>query len=449
MIKLKALIEKSIKAFLYLGNNLYMTTKELYSLYLTHRIISTDTRNIELDSIFFALSGENFDGNKFAEEAIQKGASYAVISNDSYQKDSRYILVDDTLKALQDLAKYHRNTLSIPIIGITGSNGKTTTKELIKSVLEQKHTTFATYGNLNNHIGVPLSLLSIQEKHEIAIIEMGANHQKEIKFLANLCLPTCGLITNIGKAHLEGFGGIEGVEKGKAELFENLHSRKKQVFINVDDTRLMPYAKKLQAITYGTTNCEYCGKISSTSPFLSVSVKFNDQLLNLQSNLIGTYNFNNILAAVTLGDYFDLTPEQIKKGIANYVPLNNRSQLIKQGSNSIILDAYNANPSSMTEAIENLVKTEASKKFFVLGDMLELGKESKKEHEKIVELLINHQLKGILVGRLFETVKQHEYLTFSNNEAAKKFLRTNKKHDTLILIKGSRGIKLESIQEVL
>lgn len=449
MIKLKALIEKSIKAFLYLGNNLYMTTKELYSLYLTHRIISTDTRNIELDSIFFALSGENFDGNKFAEEAIQKGASYAVISNDSYQKDSRYILVDDTLKALQDLAKYHRNTLSIPIIGITGSNGKTTTKELIKSVLEQKHTTFATYGNLNNHIGVPLSLLSIQEKHEIAIIEMGANHQKEIKFLANLCLPTCGLITNIGKAHLEGFGGIEGVEKGKAELFENLHSRKKQVFINVDDTRLMPYAKKLQAITYGTTNCEYCGKISSTSPFLSVSVNFNDQLLNLQSNLIGTYNFNNILAAVTLGDYFDLTPEQIKKGIANYVPLNNRSQLIKQGSNSIILDAYNANPSSMTEAIENLVKTEASKKFFVLGDMLELGKESKKEHEKIVELLINHQLKGILVGRLFETVKQHEYLTFSNNEAAKKFLRTNKKHDTLILIKGSRGIKLESIQEVL
>ena len=449
MIKLKALIEKSIKAFLYLGNNLYMTTTELYSLYLTHRIISTDTRNIEPGSIFFALSGENFDGNKFAEEAIQKGASYAVISNDSYQKDSRYILVDDTLKALQDLAKYHRNTLSIPVIGITGSNGKTTTKELIKSVLEQKYTTFATYGNLNNHIGVPLSLLSIHEKHEIAIIEMGANHQKEIEFLANICLPTCGLITNIGKAHLEGFGGIEGVEKGKTELFENLHSRKKQVFINVDDTRLMPYANKLQAITYGTANCEYFGKITSTSPFLSVSVNFNDQRLELQSNLIGTYNFNNILAAATLGDYFDLTHEQIKKGIANYVPSNNRSQLIKQGSNSIILDAYNANPSSMTEAIENLVKTEASKKFFVLGDMLELGKESKKEHEKIVELLINHQLKGILVGRLFETVKQNEYLTFSNNEAAKKFLRTIKKQDTLILIKGSRGIKLESIREVL
>jgi UDP-N-acetylmuramoyl-tripeptide--D-alanyl-D-alanine ligase len=449
LIKLKALIEKSIKAFLYLGNNLYMTTTELYSLYLTHRIISTDTRNIEPGSIFFALSGENFDGNKFAEEAIQKGASYAVISNDSYQKDSRYILVDDTLKALQDLAKNHRNTLSIPVIGITGSNGKTTTKELIKSVLEQKYTTFATYGNLNNHIGVPLSLLSIHEKHEIAIIEMGANHQKEIEFLANICLPTCGLITNIGKAHLEGFGGIEGVEKGKTELFENLHSRKKQVFINVNDARLMPYVDKLQAITYGTANCEYCGKITSTSPFLSVSVNFNDQRLDLQSHLIGTYNFNNILAAITLGDYFDLTHEQIKKGIANYVPSNNRSQLIKQGSNSIILDAYNANPSSMTEAIENLVKTEASKKFFVLGDMLELGKESKKEHEKIVELLINHQLKGILVGRLFETVKQNEYLTFSNNEAAKKFLLTNKKQDTLILIKGSRGIKLESIQEVL
>jgi UDP-N-acetylmuramoyl-tripeptide--D-alanyl-D-alanine ligase len=426
-----------------------MTTNELYTLFLAHLQISTDTRNIVQKSLFFALSGENFNGNKFADDALEKGASYAVISDINYKKDERYILVDDTLIALQNLAKHHRQQLKIPIIGITGSNGKTTTKELIKSVLEEKYSVFATHGNLNNHIGVPLSILSITKKHEIAIIEMGANHQKEIEFLGNICNPDCGLITNIGKAHLEGFGGIEGVEKGKTELFTNLKLREKQIFINVDDPKLKNYVEQTNAITYGSKDCYYTGVITSTLPFLGMKVNYKDIEIEINSNLIGTYNFSNILSAVVIGDYFGVSPEQIKKGLKGYHPTNNRSQLVIQGNNKLIMDAYNANPSSMKVAIENFVKSESGKKFFILGDMLELGEDTKKEHEDIVELLIDNELKGVLVGRLFQSVKQNEYLTFSNNEAAKKFLKTNPKKDTLFLIKGSRGIKLETIQEVL
>lgn len=426
-----------------------MNTNDLYTLFLAHPQVSTDTRNIVQDSLFFALSGENFDGNKFADTALENGASYAVISDPEYKKDERYILVKDTLIALQTLARHHRLQLTIPIIGITGSNGKTTTKELIKSVLAEKYRVFATHGNLNNHIGVPLSLLSITNKHEIAIIEMGANHQKEIEFLANICSPDCGLITNIGKAHLDGFRGIEGVEKGKTELFTDLKSRNKQIFINVDDSRLVNYAEEMNAITYGSSNSQYNGEIVSSAPFLSMKVSYKKASFEINSQLIGNYNFNNILSAIVLGDYFEVSPQQIKQGLENYVPTNNRSQLVQQGSNKIILDCYNANPSSMTEAILNLVTSHSDKKFFVLGDMLELGKDATKEHEAIVELLINHELKGILVGKIFNTIKQNEYITFSNNEAAKKFLKTNPKKDTLFLIKGSRGIKLETIQEVL
>ncbi len=426
-----------------------MSTQELYSVYLKHPLISTDTRNIKDNSIFFALKGENFDGNKFAEDALNKGASYAIISDERYKKDERYIIVGDTLIALQDLAKYYREQLTIPIIGITGSNGKTTTKELMKSALQEKYKTYATFGNLNNHIGVPLSILSITKEHEIAIIEMGANHQKEIEFLANICNPDCGLITNIGKAHLEGFGGIEGVEIGKTELFTNLNSRGKQIFINVDESRLAKYVDEMKAITYGIKECNYIGEITSTIPFLSMRIKYKNKEFEINSNLIGTYNYNNILSAVVIADYFNVSEEQIKKGIENYKPTNNRSQLVIQGSNKLIMDAYNANPSSMVEAINNLVKSESKKKYFILGDMLELGKDSKKEHEAIVQLLIDNELKGVLVGKLFKSVKQNEYITFSNNEAAKKFLKTNPKKDTLFLIKGSRGIKLETIQEVL
>ena len=426
-----------------------MNIQELYSLFLKHPTVSTDTRKIKPNSIFFALSGENFDGNKFAEEALKKGAKYAVVSDIDINKDERCILVDDPLITLQELAKHHRSKLSVPIIGITGSNGKTTTKELMYSVLKEKYKTFATHGNLNNHIGVPLSLLSASEEHEIIIIEMGANHQKEIEFLANICNPDCGLITNIGKAHLEGFGGIEGVEKGKTELFQNLTSREKQVFINLDDARLAKYIEQTKAITYGTKNCTYIGTVISNNPFLSMKIQYQEIEFNIHSNLIGTYNYNNILSAVVIGDHFGVSPEQIKKGIENYIPENNRSQLVKQGSNSIILDCYNANPSSMVEAINNLVKSEAENKFFILGDMLELGDESESEHQSIISILQKENLQGVLVGKEFSKYNSSNYPVFENNNEAKKFLKENKKENTLFLIKGSRGIKLETIQEVL
>lgn len=422
---------------------------KLYEIFLKFPRVSTDTRNIEKNSLFFALSGENFDGNKFAEEAIQKGAAYAVVSDKNLVDDKRFIVVQDTLVALQSLAQLHRSKFEIPVIGITGSNGKTTTKELMKSALSEKYKVFATKGNLNNHIGVPLSLLSVTLEHEIAIIEMGANHQKEIEFLANISKPDCGLITNIGKAHLEGFGGIEGVEKGKTELFTNLNSRGKQVFINTSDARLSKHTESTNAITYGLESADYLCKTISNSPFLSIQVSYKENQYDINSQLIGTYNWNNIMSAVVIADYFGVKPIAIKNGIENYIPSNNRSQLLEQGSNKLILDCYNANPSSMKEAVENLVKSESDKKFFILGDMLELGEDARKEHEAIVDLLIDHELKGILVGKLFKSVKQNEFITFLNNEAAKKFLKTNPKKDTLFLIKGSRGIKLETIQEVL
>lgn len=426
-----------------------MTIQELHNLFVKFSKISTDTRSIKENSIFFALKGDNFDGNKFAEKAIENGAKYAVISDEKFKLNDKYILVDDTLIALQELAKFHRNQLTIPIIGITGSNGKTTTKELMKSVLAEKYNVFATHGNLNNHIGVPLSLLSINKEHEIAIIEMGANHQKEIDFLANICNPDCGLITNIGKAHLEGFGGIEGVQKGKMELFQNLKSRNKQIFVNVDDERLNNKKEEYNPITYGTENCDYKGEVTSTTPFIFVNVRYKNEEFEIKSQLIGTYNFNNIMAAVVIGDYFDLSSEQIKTGLEGYLPSNNRSQLVKQGSNKIILDCYNANPSSMKEAISNLVKTDYENKLFILGDMLELGEESEKEHKEIITLLKKEKLKGILVGDEFKKYNNSDYLVFDTNLQAKYFLRDNKRENTLILLKGSRGIKLETILEVL
>ncbi len=423
--------------------------EEIYQQFLRHPKICTDTRKIESNSIFFALSGENFDGNKFAEEALNKGAEMCVVSDLLLKNEPRYFWVEDTLVALQELAAYHRSKLKIPVIGITGSNGKTTTKELIKSALSEKYKVFATKGNLNNHIGVPLSLLSITAEHEIAIIEMGANHQKEIEFLANICTPDCGLITNIGKSHLEGFGGIEGVEKGKTELFANLNSRGKQLFINTTDDRLSRYIEQTKAITYGLDSSDYTAKVISNSPYLTMEVTYGKNQFELHSQLIGTYNWNNIMAAVVIADFYEVDANSIKKGIEGYQPKNNRSQLVHQGKNQIILDCYNANPSSMKEAISNLIHSENDKKFFILGDMLELGKDSKQEHEAIVEFLIENELKGILVGKLFKAVKQNEYISFVNNEAAKKFMKTNPKRDTLFLIKGSRGIKLETIQEVL
>lgn len=425
-----------------------MEIKELYNIYLNHNTICTDTRKIKKNSLFFALKGDNFDGNKFAKDAIEKGSSFAIIDNENFKENEQYIVVKDVLSTLQELAKYHREQLKIPVIGITGSNGKTTTKELIKSVLSQKYNCFATYGNLNNHIGVPLSLLSINKNHEMAIIEMGANHQKEIEFLCTISQPDYGLITNIGKAHLEGFGGIEGVKKGKTELYQYLINNNKKAFINKDDNNLNEYITIIDSITFGKANDNFCAiSLNSIEPTLQVNYKTQQNEGEITSHLIGEYNFNNIAVAITIGSYFKLTNSQIKQGIESYIPQNSRSQIIKTSKNEIILDAYNANPTSMDAALKNLNRTKANNKFAVLGDMLELGNESEQEHKTITDLLATLNINAILVGKEFSKINQSQFKTFVTTEEAKTFLKNEKISDTLILIKGSRGIKLENVLE--
>lgn len=425
-----------------------MTIKELYKTFIKHPNVVTDTRKVIKNSIFFALKGDNFDGNKFAEQAINEGCNFAVIDNADYKKNDNFIVVEDVLTTLQKLAKHHREQLKIPVIGITGSNGKTTTKELIKSVLSEKYKCYATYGNLNNHIGVPLSLLSVNKTHEIAIIEMGANHQKEIEFLCKLSQPDYGLITNIGKAHLEGFGGIEGVKKGKTELYQYLINNNKKAFINKDDNNLNEYITKINSITFGKANDNFCTiSLTSIEPTLKVNYKAQQNEGEITSHLIGEYNFNNIAVAITIGSYFKLTNSQIKQGIESYIPQNSRSQIIKTSKNEIILDAYNANPTSMDAALKNLNRTKANNKFAVLGDMLELGNESEQEHKAIIDLLATLNINAILVGKEFSKINQSKFKTFATAEEAKTFLKNEKISNTLILIKGSRGIKLENVLE--
>jgi UDP-N-acetylmuramoyl-tripeptide--D-alanyl-D-alanine ligase len=425
-----------------------MKIQNLYTIFLKHPNIVTDTRKIVKNSLFFALKGDNFDGNKFAQQALEKGCAVAVIDNPNNKQNDNYIVVNNVLETLQKLAKHHRENLKIPIIGITGSNGKTTTKELIKSILSQKLNCFATYGNLNNHIGVPISLLSINNQHEVGIIEMGANHQKEIEFLCTIAQPDFGLITNIGKAHLEGFGGIEGVKKGKTELFNYLIANNKKAFINKDDNNLNNYIAKIESITFGKSENNFCvGKLDYIEPTLKVSYKTNYNTGEITSNLIGQYNYTNILVALTIGSYFKLSDSEIKKGIENYTPQNSRSQLIKTKKNTIILDAYNANPTSMEAALKNLHTSKASKKLAVLGDMLELGDDSKKEHRNILNTLIQLNINAILVGKEFGKINQTDFKKFKTAKEAGKFLKKTRTEDTLILIKGSRAIKLENVIE--
>lgn len=425
-----------------------MKTKDLHSLFLENPNVVTDTRKVIPKSIFFALKGDNFDGNKFAKQALESGCNYAVIDNKEYKENEKFILVENVLETLQSLANHHRETLNIPIIGITGSNGKTTTKELIKSVLSQKFNCFATYGNLNNHIGVPLSLLSINYEHEIAIIEMGANHLKEIEFLCSLSNPDYGLITNIGKAHLEGFGSLEGVKKGKTELYRHLILNNKKAFINTDDNNLTEYISQIDNITYGSNTTNFCsGELVNIEPTLKIKYQSKHNKGVVTSNLIGKYNYTNILVAITIGAYFKLDDSQIIKGIKSYVPQNSRSQLIKTSKNNIILDAYNANPTSMKAAIENLNKTKSNNKLAVLGDMLELGLESKKEHQNIINELNSLNINAILVGEEFSKINQAIFPQFIDAKQAKEYIKNQKIQDTLILIKGSRGIKLENIVE--
>lgn len=427
--------------------------ENIYEVFLQHSNVCTDTRNIQANSIFFALKGANFNGNKFADQALELGAAFVVIDEAEYKKDDRYLLVDDVLKTLQELARFHRDRLDIPFIGITGSNGKTTSKELLNAVLSRKYKTHATKGNLNNHIGVPLTILSITADVEIAIIEMGANHQHEIEFLCNIADPEFGLICNVGKAHLEGMGGFEGVKKTKKELYDYIQSTGGVIFVNGSDENLMQMSMQNDDIVYfgNVVDSVVSGKITQFDPFLSVKAKINssNEELEIKTQLVGDYNLNNVLASICIGHYFRVPFEEMKAGIESYAPSNNRSQAIKIGTNNIVMDAYNANPSSMSAAILNFVKLQANTKLLILGDMFEMGDESMKEHSDMIELVHAQNLQNVIfVGKDFYANKKYNYTYFQSTEEAKEFLKNNKPENTSILVKGSRGMKLESLTEV-
>jgi len=416
----------------------------LHQQFLKSTGICTDTRTITKGCLFFALKGENFNGNKFAQDALDKGAYKVIIDEAVYHKESgETILFSDVLTTLQNLASYHRDYLKLPIIALTGSNGKTTTKELINAVLSQKYNTVATKGNLNNHIGVPLTLLSMNSETEIGIVEMGANHLKEIELLCEIAKPNFGYITNFGKAHLEGFGSIEGVINGKTELYRHLQKNDKVVFVNAEDSKQLELSKTINRITFG--KLQGCSiQLKDASKQLLVQFKG----LDIQSNLIGLYNYHNIAAAISIGDYFKVSKESIKKAIESYTPTNNRSQLVEKGTNKIILDAYNANPSSMKVALENFKQTKGNSKIVFLGDMFELGTEAKKEHQHIVALLEEYTFeKTYLVGENFFKTKTSSPLIhkFKSFDELKIELDTKTIKNSHLLIKGSRGMALERI----
>jgi len=418
-----------------------MKTASLYKLYRQHFLVDTDTRNIRKNTIFFALKGAHFNGNTFAEEALQLGASFAIVDEKEFKTNEHIILVDDVLESLQKLATYHRKQLNIPIIGLTGSNGKTTTKELINAVLSKKYNTSATKGNLNNHIGVPLTLLSMTDKTELGIVEMGANHQKEIEFLCTLCEPDFGYITNFGKAHLEGFGSLEGVIKGKSELYTFLKENKKTAFVNIDDAIQVEKTKEIRNTCFNKEAIQFL----EVNPFVKLSYKNRP----IQSKLIGEYNYTNIAAAITMGTYFNVSETAIKEALESYVPANNRSQLIATKKNTIILDAYNANPSSMKVALKNFNILKATSKVVILGDMFELGKESLQEHQAIVGLATSCTFnETFFIGEHFYQTKS-EGKQFKTYQEFEDYLKKNPLENQSILIKGSRGMRLERILEFI
>lgn len=431
------------------------TIESLYQLFLNHPTVCTDTRNIIDGCLFFALKGGKFDANTFADQALSMGAAYAIIDNEAYHTDDRCVLVSDVLTALQDLARHHRSQLDIPVIGLTGSNGKTTTKELINAVLSQRYTTFATKGNLNNHIGVPLSILSLTSQTEIAVIEMGANHQKEIAMLCNIAQPTHGLITNVGMAHLEGFGGFEGVKKGKAELYAYLKEHNGLAFVNKNNPDLMEMSKKADLtniVYYGTEpgNAVY-GRLVKSDPFIELSWTSRAGSSYTEVQLTGAYNFENILAAICIGQFFEVSPQHINAGLAGYLPNNNRSQITKTANNTVICDFYNANPSSMEAALENIELLSSDNKTIIIGDMFELGQESEEQHRHIVEqaekLHINTR---IFIGTAFyKAGKLHNGHFFSTPKEAEAFLKENPVGNSLVLLKGSRGMALEQLLPLL
>ncbi len=420
--------------------------KELYKLFLQYPTVQTDTRKLQKGDIFFALSGPNFNGSDFAIMALEMGASHAIIDKDIDTISEKIIKVPDTLLALQQLAKYHRQQLNIPVLAITGSNGKTTTKELVSNVLATTLITYTTQGNLNNHIGVPLTLLSIKPDAEIAVIEMGANHQQEIAGYCEYTLPTHALITNCGKAHLEGFGGVEGVRKGKGELYDFIRENGGTVFIDWDYEYLQSISAGIKdLVKYGTVEGDIIGNIIASNPFLQVSIKNEQGLSSISTQLVGDYNLPNVLCAVAVGKYFKVSNDKIKYAIENYTPTNSRSQMIEKDTNSIILDAYNANPTSMKAAIENFAKLEAENKIIFIGGMMELGDESLAEHESIINLIKKYTWdKVILVGGDFYKVN-HPFMYFNSSSEAKEWFTNQHFTNTHFLIKGSRSMQMEKI----
>lgn len=433
-----------------------MQIETLYSIFKNCSGIFTDSRRLVPGGLFFALRGDHFDGNQYAEDALAAGAAYAVVDDPGVVQSDRYILVDDTLKALQNLARHHRRQFFIPVIGITGSNGKTTTKELVYAVMSSHYRVYCTQGNLNNHIGVPLTLLAMPVNTEVLIVEMGANHQGEIDFLCRIAEPTHGLITNIGKAHLEGFGGIEGVKKGKSELYRYLAETNGTAFINMDEPFLNELARPVQKKIFYIQREEpdprhpyFEIKLKTVQPKIAVAfLSENGELIEARSQLVGVYNFNNIKTAVCLGKYFKVPAAKIRSAIEAYVSTNNRSQIIQQGANTFILDAYNANPSSMQQAIRSLIEMENGRyKIAILGDMLELGDYATEAHEAIAQQAIGGQIdQVILVGPIFQPVAEKlQLLHFANVEALKAWFWAQPLEQAFILVKGSRKIALERL----
>lgn len=426
-----------------------MKIEDIYQKFKTCSAVSTDTRKLPQDCMYFALKGDNFDGNKFAQKAFDGGAKYCVIDAIEAAINPNCILVDDVLTTLQQLATFHRNAINIPIISLTGSNGKTTTKELINTVLASTYNVKSTVGNLNNHIGVPLTLLSFSEKLDFGIVEMGANHQKEIEFLSSIAQPDYGLITNFGKAHLEGFGSIEGVIKGKSELYDYLKAHQKIAFINTDDDRQMiqigDYANVNKFGMHLDNDCVV--KFESANPYVTIIYDG----IKIESQLIGDYNYGNIAVAVAIGMYFDVTPENIKKAIESYQPANNRSEIIEKGSTKIILDAYNANPTSMLAALQNLKQLKAENKYLFLGDMFELGADAEKEHQEIVDVIErDFETHIYIIGKNFYKTKSKESTQkFSSFEDLKPILKEVSINNATVLIKGSRGMALERILDFI
>jgi UDP-N-acetylmuramoyl-tripeptide--D-alanyl-D-alanine ligase len=432
-----------------------MQIQDLYRLYSAHPTIQTDTRKLQKGDLFFALKGPNFNGNKFAKQALDNGAAYVIIDEPVDFTDDRLIVTDDALNTLQQLALYHRQQFDtlpdgrqVPFIAITGSNGKTTTKELVHEVLSSTYITYTTKGNLNNHIGVPLTILSVKKDAQMVVIEMGANHQKEIESYCAYTLPTHGIITNCGKAHLEGFGGEEGVRKGKGELYDYLRANNGTVFLMSDYDYLKEMSRGITNIkTYGTADADIVGIADNNKELLEVNMLKGTDVQHIKTNLVGAYNLPNVLVAVAIGKYFSVPDDKIKTALENYIPSNSRSQLIEKDGNKIILDAYNANPTSMKAAIENFAGMDGTDKILLLGGMMEMGEQSLKEHASIVELINQYKWKDVvLVGGDFNKINHH-YMNFKNSTEAKDWLKQQHLENTMLLVKGSRSMQMEKVLE--